>query len=118
MADPSTDAPQAAPPSPPPLPSLGRWAGIGLMVVLAGVLALNVAWVARHFGLLRAVGPGKKAPDFDLRTLQGDRIRLSDLRGRVVLIDFWSVTCPPCLKTLPRCGFFDAYVGQSRGMYR
>jgi peroxiredoxin len=48
-----------------------------------------------------AASSGAKAPDFDLKTLSGESIRLSSLRGKVVLIDFWSTICDPCLKEMP-----------------
>lgn len=44
---------------------------------------------------------GPKAPDFTLRTLDGGEITLSDLKGKVVLVDFWSTTCDPCLAEMP-----------------
>lgn len=44
---------------------------------------------------------GSKAPDFDLKTLDGESVSLSSLRGKVVLIDFWSTICDPCLKEMP-----------------
>ncbi len=34
------------------------------------------------------------APDFELRNLRGDVVRLSDLRGRIVVLNFWSCECP------------------------
>jgi peroxiredoxin len=48
----------------------------------------------------RAKGPS--APDFSLPTLDGKTIRLSDHFGKnVVLIDFWSTTCDPCMAEMP-----------------
>ena len=41
------------------------------------------------------------APDFALPALDGTTVRLSELRGKVVLIDFWSTTCDPCLAEMP-----------------
>ena len=44
-----------------------------------------------------AKNPGRPAPDFDVVSVGGGRIRLSDYRGKVVIVDFWSITCGPCL---------------------
>lgn len=44
---------------------------------------------------------GQPAPDFALRNLDGDVVRLSDLRGKVVFINFWATWCTPCKKELP-----------------
>lgn len=44
---------------------------------------------------------GQTAPDFTFTDLQGNDVRLYDLAGRVVILNFWASWCPPCVKEFP-----------------
>lgn len=50
---------------------------------------------------LRALKHPIPASNFYLRDLNNKLVRLSDFRGKVVLLNFWATWCPPCLKEMP-----------------
>ncbi len=47
------------------------------------------------------VTAGLVAPDFTLENMQGEKIHLSQLRGKVVIVNFWASWCPPCKREMP-----------------
>lgn len=44
---------------------------------------------------------GEKAPDFALTNLSGQTVKLSDFKGRTVILNFWASWCPPCKAEMP-----------------
>src|SRR5206468_12668974 len=66
---------------------------LGLVVVVWGVMLLT-----RTPARAPASQP---APDFLLPDLNGQVVRLSQLKGKVVLLNVWTTWCPPCRKEMP-----------------
>ena len=44
---------------------------------------------------------GVKAPDFELKTLAGESVKLSDYKGKKIMLNFWATWCPPCKEEMP-----------------
>jgi thiol-disulfide isomerase/thioredoxin len=74
----------------------------------------NMAGPQSPAGVTTSIGGtpnvGDPPPDFTLKNLQGEEVRLSALKGRPVLINFWATWCPPCRFEMPAIQkMYDAY---------
>lgn len=67
---------------------------------------VDLVGVAANEGLNK----GEQAPDFELTTLAGEPIRLSELQGKKVILNFWATWCPPCKAEMPHMqNFYEDY---------
>ena len=88
-----------------------------LMIFMAMLLTAVSGAYAEDLDSLYAkdlLKPGMKAPDFELKTADNKVIKLSDYRGRYVVLDFWASWCPDCRKDIPEMKkLVDEFRGQN-----
>src|SRR6185436_19304467 len=81
-------------------------------IVAAAIAVYSFVATARDGERRRVCGPlchlqpnysarNRSAPDFELPAVSGKRIKLSSYRGKVVVLNFWTKNCRPCLEEMP-----------------
>ena len=73
-----------------------------------GELIADLGAIVAELGPSVGLAEGDRAPDFTITTLDGETMRLSDLRGGVTLLNFWGTWCGPCRREMPEFQKFYA----------
>lgn len=69
-----------------------------LCVLVLTILSVQCTRPAPESGTVEI---GQTAPDFKLQDLNGKEVSLDQYRGKIVILDFWQTTCPPCRYSMP-----------------
>lgn len=67
---------------------------VGRFLIPAVLIALLAFW-------LLSINSKDQAPEMTMTTIAGQQIKLSELQGKVVLVNFWATDCPGCIKEMP-----------------
>ncbi len=81
-----------------------NWSFFSILVLVLGagwIIFLPPAQGSSTGGLIPAPREGFLAPDFALADASGKTVRLSELRGKPVLLNLWASWCPPCQEEMP-----------------
>ncbi|RHW42142.1 TlpA family protein disulfide reductase [Neobacillus notoginsengisoli] len=93
-----------------------KWIAAGLLIALTAIAIFQAVDKKEETGvkseaIVDGLKPGVKAPDFELKTLKGDTIKLSSLKGKKVMLNFWATWCGPCKAEMPAMQQLSTEVG-------
>jgi len=76
-----------------------RW--VQVFILLAIFIVGGITLADNLFSENTIPKVGSKAPDFTLPGMNGEQYRLSDYKGKIVVLNFWGTYCPPCVEEMP-----------------
>ena len=93
-----------------------RWSTFTIIVLSISAVWI---WISRNpaniegYAVEQIPHTGFLAPDFNLETIDGKRVQLSELQGKPIIINFWASWCPPCRAEMPALqNVHDTYQNQ------
>jgi len=76
-----------------------------ILFILAGIVISSLAYGQKNAKTTKGLDIGEMAPNFLMKNTENlpkDKLRLSDFRGKLVILDFWATSCGSCLSAMPK----------------
>jgi peroxiredoxin len=84
---------------------------LGLLAIVVVIMVTAPRFLKHRTSGVAGDAKGHTAPDFALKDVNGKTVKLSDYRGKAVVLNFWATWCPPCKTEIP---WFEALADKYR----
>lgn len=94
-----------------------KWIAAGLLIAMMAIAMFqafdkNDEASTKADAAVDGLKAGVKAPDFELKTLTGETVKLSEFKGKKVMLNFWATWCGPCKAEMPDMQQLSTEVGE------